>query len=318
MGMAATVSLRKIRTRSLVMMLLVCSLAGLATGRREARAQQPEAAATGGFSKVETDWGGYLRAIATSSRVDDDTAYPYFDAGPHNDGQLEWRLKNQSFIGSRWTLETHYELVALGGDTLEALQALETTPAAVRGLPSAALAVGDDRRLMSLTRVLIDEDRHLVYHRLDRLNLTYAPDWGTLRLGRQALTWGDGMVFNPMDLFNPFSPTAVQRDYKTGDDMALIQLPLGEAELQMIALPRRDPETGGLEEKASSWAGKLHTPVGSAEMDFMAARHYDDWIAGAGATGYLSEAAWRVNAVYTRLNDDSRRQDFFEVVANLD
>ena len=50
-----------------------------------------------------------------------------------------------------------------------------------------------------------------------------------------------------MDLFNPFSPTAVQRDYKVGDDMAHVQLPLNTGELQMLYLPRRDPVAGEAE-----------------------------------------------------------------------
>ena len=61
-----------------------------------------------------------------------------------------------------------------------------------------------------------------LYHRLDRLSVTFQPYWGTLQIGRQALTWGNGFLFNPMDLFNPFSPTQIDREYKPGDDMVSI------------------------------------------------------------------------------------------------
>ena len=79
-----------------------------------------------------------------------------------------------------------------------------------------------------------------MFHRLDRLSLTFTPSWGLVRIGRQAVTWGNGLVFNPMDLFNPFAPTAVQRDYKIGEDMAYAQVPIGMAETQLLYLPRRD------------------------------------------------------------------------------
>lgn len=273
----------------------------------------------GPLAGINVDWGGYLRAIGTISWLDEDSIYQFADPDPYEDGQLEWRLKNRLDWGAHWSLQTHYELVALGGDTFENINDLSgAVPSALLQYLAPSVIVDDDRRLFDLTHVLTEKDRYLVYHRLDRLNLTYAADWGTVRLGRQALTWGDGLVFNPMDLFNPFSPTAVQRDYKTGDDMAHLQMPEGEAELQMLYLPRRDPESGDLEDDASSYALKYHTPVGAMEMDIMGARHYDDIIVGLGASGYLGEAAWRINTVYTHLSDDSRDDDFFQVVVNLD
>ena len=278
-----------------------------------------EARTQDGIPAIDMEWGGYLRAIGTVSWQDDDSFYQYADNDPYYDGQLEWRLKHRLNWGAYWTLETHYELVALGGDTIENTNTLEeAVPSPLLRYLAGDRIIDDDRRLFDLTHVLTEKDRHLAYHRLDRLNLTYAPDWGTVNLGRQALTWGDGLVFNPMDLFNPFSPTAVQRDYKTGDDMAHVQFPIGDAELQVLYLPRRDPESRDLEDEESSYAAKYHTPVGAMEMDVMGARHFDDIILGLGASGYMGEAAWRINTIYTRLSDDSRDDDFFQAVANLD
>jgi hypothetical protein len=171
---------------------------------------------------------------------------------------------------------------------------------------------------MDLTHTLVENDDAIVYHRLDRLNLTWTPDWGTVRLGRQALTWGDGLIFNPMDLFNPFAPTAVQRDYKTGDDMALVQLPVGQSDAQLLYLPRRDPLTGNVEGDQSSCAGLYHTFIGSLEASAMAASHFDDNIVAAGVSGYLKETAWRINTVYTHLAEENGQDNFFQVVANID
>ena len=47
----------------------------------------------------------------------------------------------------------------------------------------------------------------------------FATDHVVMRFGRQAITWGNGLVFNAMDIFNPFDPAAVDKEYKTGDDM---------------------------------------------------------------------------------------------------
>ena len=147
---------------------------------------------------IQMQWGGHARIIGTASAVDANSLYGQVDEGPYLDGQAEWRQKNRVDIGSHWSVETHYELVATGGDTRQTTQAL-----LAQRLPSPSSTaflnqpIDDDQRLLDLTHVLTETDDTLVYHRLDRLNLTWAPDWGTVRLGRQALTWGDGMVFNP-------------------------------------------------------------------------------------------------------------------------
>jgi len=38
------------------------------------------------------------------------------------------------------------------------------------------------------------------------------------------LSWGNGLVFSPMDIVNPFDPTAVDTEYKAGDDMLYGQI----------------------------------------------------------------------------------------------
>jgi hypothetical protein len=265
---------------------------------------------------LQTQWGGHLRAIGSAAFIDKDAVQRALDRDPYTDGQLELRLKNRLDVGPRWTFTTHYELVGLGGDARESRSALNAA-----GLSQGFVSereVKDERRLFDLTGILVDEERELLYHRLDRLHLTYAPDWGSLRIGRQALTWGDGRIFNPMDLFNPFAPTAVQRDYKTGEDMVHLQLAIPVGDTQMLYLPRRDPDSGDLQEDQSSYAIKLHRPVGALEVDLMGARHYADGVLGVGGSGYLGEALWRVNATYTHVARGDVGDDFFQVVANLD
>ena len=269
-------------------------------------------------SLLDAQWGGHLRAIGTIAWPDDETLQAQQNQGPYWDGQEELRLKNELFIGKRFRLQTHYELVGQQGDTIEVRNRLGRT------LPQETLDqfvgrnINDDRRLMNLTHIIDEGDRHVLYHRLDRLNMTYTDKWGTLRIGRQALTWGNGLIFNPMDLFNPFAPTTVLRDYKAGDDMAHFQLPLGNGEAQFLVLPRRDPDTGDVEHDQSSYASKWHFPVASIEVDFMLARHYRDNLLGVGASGYLGGAAWRMDTIYTFLDIDEDQFGFWQFVANLD
>ncbi len=268
---------------------------------------------------LDAQWGGYLRAIGTRTYPDDRSIYQLAGVEELDDFQGELRLINQTFAGQSWSMEIHYELVTQQGETLEKNNELRRLlPAGIGDQLVGPGTIDDSRRLMQLTRIFTEEDDRVAFHRLDRLNLTYAGDWGTLRLGRQALTWGNGLIFNPMDLFNPFAPTSVLRDYKVGDDLAYLQTPLNNGELQLLYVPRRDPQSSEVEDEESSWAGKWHTTATGLELDVMAARHFEDNLLGLGATGYLGGAAWRIDAIYTQLDDDSDRDDFLQVVANLD
>ena len=146
--------------------------------------------------------------------------------------------------------------------------------------------------------------------------VAWMPQWGSVKIGRQAVTWGDGFIFNPFDLFNPFPPTAIDRDYKVGDDMLNIQASIpGWGGFQGLYVARRNPDTDDVETDQASLAGKLHVAAGTTEFEFMGARHFQDHVAGAGSTGYIGDAAWRVDGTWTFLDDDD---DYLSVVANLD
>jgi hypothetical protein len=140
-----------------------------------------------------------------------------------------------------------------------------------------------------------------------------------IRIGRQAVTWGNGFLFNPMDLFNPFSPTDIERDYKVGDDLIALQVsPTQLGDFQLLYVPRRDPIGGDVEWEESSIAGKLHFARATTEFDIMGAKHFKDFVVGFGSSGYLRNAAWRLDVTWTFLDADSGSDDYLSLVANLD
>ncbi|WP_373500573.1 hypothetical protein, partial [Desulfococcus sp.] len=224
------------------------------------------------------------RARAAVSRPDDGSLYQWVGTGTYLDGSGEFRLKNQLFFGDWGSFETHYEAVLVGGDTWRKRRELRdlTGASSGGGLFSPAIrAISDDRRLMDLTHGIADGADGALCHRLDRLFLIVDRPWGNLRLGRQAVTWGNGMLFNPMDIFNPFAPTDVVRDYKVGDDMALALLPAGEnGDLQWIGVPRRNPENGAVEWDESAVGAKLRLPSGTTEWTLMLAENHDNTVVG--------------------------------------
>ena len=268
------------------------------------------------YRDLSGEWGGHLRLQGFVSEVPEDSYFQPVGTGAYYDGRTDLRLKGKLFMGQSAYLQAHYQLILKGGDTRRRARALAAAGLVpVGGLPGSAIS--DRRRLLDLTSVISREDGYVLYHRLDRLNLSFTPSWGGLRIGRQALTWGNGFLFNPMDLFNPFSPTNFLRDYKLGDDMVTLQvnLPAG-AGFQALVVPRRDPLSGEVESDQSSAAAKLHLVRGMTEFDLMAAQHYGDQVLGAGAVGYLGNVAWRANATWTFT--DGAESGYLSLVANLD
>lgn len=292
-----------------------------------------------GAGSVTVHWGGHLRLRQFFGRVADDNLLAPVSPDLLTDAAQELRLKlklGPFGPGDRFDFEIHSETVLREGDTLRATRRLETLfPGALPDLPSGGLfgaPVGDARRLFDLTAV--DEgSQYRATERIDRAVLSWHPDWGSVRVGRQALTWGDGLLFNPMDLFNPFSPSDVERDYKLGDDMVSVQMAnVAGGELQLLGVPRRDLATGDVAWDQSSLAAKLHHGVpgtgGNVSGDLLAARHYGRTVLGAGASGTVAGGVWRTNVVWTDLDGtDGRdgapggtggRSGFVTAVANLD
>jgi hypothetical protein len=269
---------------------------------------------------VESHWGGHLRFTGGTSWPENQSYLQPADQGGFYDGSIDFRLNNKLFFAEWGYFETHYEIVASGGDTQRHEKALqENNPDLFKYGFLAGSPPDDDRRLLDLTKTLHQNDGYVLYHRLDRFSLTLQPQWGTIRIGRQALTWGNGLLFNPMDLFNPFAPTDIIRDYKVGDDMLTVNCPLyPSGNLQLLYVPRRNPANGHVENSQSSTAAKLHVSAGTTEFDVMAARHYNDTVVGLGSTGYFRDAAWRLDTTYTHLGHDSGRSGFFSLVGNMD
>jgi hypothetical protein len=201
----------------------------------------------------------------------------------------------------RWSFDADYQLVGLYADRLEFTRELpEELQVLFPHLP-------DDRtRLFDLTHVFTDSGKTAVLQRLDRLAIRYASDHVVLKFGRQAITWGNGLVFNVMDIFNPFDPAAVDKEFKTGDDMLYGQYLLSSGnDLQGVMVFRRDPFTGDVEADQGSLAFKYHHMASISEYDGLVAQHYGDTLVGAGANVSIGGSVWRGDVVVTFTDDDT-------------
>ena len=277
----------------LFMLRLGLCLAGLPCGILEAQ--------TGSVVDPATDWdfGGHAKYQFIYSTYPDNSAFHQVLGGSSLDNTLEVRLKFSAYR-NHWDFKADYQFIAVYGDTLEL----------TRHFPGAALPIGnvisDDRRWWNLTHTIENEGKRLVVQRLDRLSIAYTGEHIVWRFGRQAISWGNGMIFTPMDIFNPFDPAAVDKEYKTGDDMLYGQYLFNNGnDLQGVAVVRRDLRTGNVENDQSSLAFKYHGFLGMNEYDLLVAEHFGDRILGLGGIVNIGGAIGRGDLTWTDTGDDS-------------
>lgn len=236
----------------------------------------------------------------------DDSLYLDFVETPmidHNGAMrllFDWRKDKVSLVAD-------YQLIAQHGDSFTL----------AKNLPGSAIITGpvpnDDHRLFDLTHVISEDNNSALSHRLDRLYIEYAVTKAVGRFGRQAISWGNGLVYTPMDFVNPFDPSAIDTEYKTGDDMLYGQyLQQSGNDLQAVWVFRRDIN-GDVSSDVDTIAAKYHGFAGSKEYDLLLAQHYDDNIIGVGGITDVGGAIWRGDITLT----DTQTDNVFSLVTSL-
>ena len=255
------------------------------------------AAAAAASAGDNVEFGGHGKLRAAGTALPGDSAFRELLGSHALDASGELRAK-LAIGGGGWSFAADYQLVALDWDSLAVTGALP----------------GDRRRYLDLTSVITESGRRALLHRLDRLSFAYTGERIVVRAGRQALSWGNGMFYAPMDLVNPFDPTTVDTEYKAGDDMLYAQALRGNGDdLQFAYVARRDPLTGNAGATVATTALKYHGLAGDHEFDILLARHYDDDVAALGGSLTLGGAIARGDLVATRTDADT----VWQFVGNL-
>lgn len=249
---------------------------------------------------------GHLKGQYLLGTYPDDSILRDAIGTPSNDVNGELRL---SFKGhkDRFSWQGDYQLIARTGDTLELSRLLSGSFL----IPNAVLE--DDRRLMDLTHVISEDDDRILVHRLDRLHAGFTGDQAVVRVGRQAISWGNGLIYNPVDFFNPFDPAAVDKEYKNGDDMVYGQyLQDNGNDWEFVSVWRRD-EDGHTGNGVNTNTLKYHAFIGERELDLVAAQHYKDGLFSAGGVSNIGGAILRGDVVLTDTDEDT----YLSAVANF-
>ncbi len=113
------------------------------------------------------------------------------------------------------------------GELAYGIRARRESGAATVGLLPSALEA--PYRLAQLDWLISDTGTEF-RHEIDRAFVAYDLEWGErsgrITLGRQAIGLGRGVLFGAVDIFSPFSPTEIDREWRRGVDAARLDLML--------------------------------------------------------------------------------------------
>lgn len=243
-------------------------------------------------------WSGHVKGRVLADAYPDNSVFRDLLDASSVDGESDLRL-NLAVDRGRWTFASDYQAFAAVGDSLVLTAGTPLFPGTrFLGLPD------DRRRLMDLSRTVTASEDLAVLHRLDRAWFGFAVDRTVVRIGRQAITWGGGLFFSPLDIVNPFDPATIDTEYKSGDDMIYGQLLRNNGDdLQFAYVARRELLTGDVTGDAATAAVKYHGIVGESEYDVLLARNYARTTVGLSANRGIGGAILRADIVIADADD---------------
>lgn len=149
-------------------------------------------------------------------------------------------------------------------------------------------------RFTRLYEEWLTEDRLIATHEIDRALIALHPDWGDVIIGRQAIGLGRGRLFNAVDLFAPFSPLEIDREWRRGVDALRIEYRLSATSAVEIigVFGRQWDESAAL----VRWRGYF----GHTDAELLAGRRAEDEFLGLVLSSALLEAEWHAEAAVFR------------------
>lgn len=201
-------------------------------------------------------------------------------------GLFRLRFHLVAHYGTDWTGEVDYEHQA-------ALTSYD-----YKTVPGAGASRGSNRlayRVTALRDRIVDEDRVLYVHEIDRLLIAWRPAWGKIQVGRQALGFGRGVLFSAVDLFSPFAPLAVDREWRPGVDAAVVEAHLSDTTSGEALL------VGGRDWAESAGLVRLRGYFGRFDAELLAGVRSQDNLAGLSVSSVVGDAEMHGEAAAFRM-----------------
>jgi hypothetical protein len=124
-------------------------------------------------------------------------------------------------------------------------------------------------------------------HEIDRAYLVFRHPLGQITVGRQAIGWGRGLLFGAVDLFAPFSPLEVDREWRRGIDAIRSEVRLRDhLSLDMVVALGH-----ALDTDASAFVARVRGFAGDVDGEAVFGRRGTDWVFGLTSSARVRDAA---------------------------
>lgn len=158
----------------------------------------------------------------------------------------------------------------------------------------------------------VQDEEFFLQGRTDRLLIRYRFGKVDMTLGRQAVGLGNGMMFNPMDLVQPFSFATIDSEYKPGVDAFRVDGYLGmNGQVGLVTAYSGDWTVDGL--TAISYAKHQ---AGPTEISYILGAVRSDIVLGLGSSTALGAVGLHVDATVT-VPEDEETEPFVRAVAGV-
>lgn len=212
------------------------------------------------------------------------------------------RATQESYLGDNVVFEAHGLLSGL----------------APQQLGGTRIAVSPSRTFLPLQTVFVDKEDFLLIGSLDRLNFQFDLEKARLVVGRQAVTWGVSYFWPAVDLFAPFAPQQIDRDYKAGVDAVRLVIPMNAfSEVEFVGAV-----LGSSFKRDGSGGALLRWNLGPADVGLMGGWFHRDTVIGSFVTADVKGTGLRGELVWTNSGDpedrDRQRERFWRSSVGLD
>lgn len=191
------------------------------------------------------------------------------------------RLELKGKLGPTMRFDVQYDNEALIGSYLRTAQFQQQ-----KNLPS--------QQYWSAQGSYADGSALYGVHRLYRAQFQLASGDTDLRIGRQRIAWGTGRFWSPLDLLNPISPVALEREERLGVDAVLVEHKFGPvSRVTAVYAPSR---MAGEDSQALQW----HDNARGIDFSVTAGRFRGDEVIGLDLAGQIGPAGVRAELARVR------------------
>ena len=155
---------------------------------------------------------------------------------------------------------------------------------------------------------------------LDRFNLHFDLWPMQIRIGRQAISFGESHFWNLLDVYAPFTVTDFDRDYKAGVDAVRVDYSLNDfSGLTLIgALGRTKSEKNDeISWRGSSILARVFTNVDNWDLSLQAGKIKNGTQLGTGIAGEINSVGVNGEAIYFWPQKNVTKPEFFAATVGL-